>query len=560
LGGSGKNKARWEETTLKGTLERFPERRDEFTTGSGLVVDRVYTPDDAPGAAAGSTGGPGDTLGLPGEFPFTRGVQPTMYRGRLWTMRQYAGFGTAAETNERFRYLLEQGQTGLSVAFDLPTQMGYDADDPMAEGEVGRVGVSICSVEDTKVLFDGIPLGDVSTSMTINATAPLVLAMYLVVAEETGVDAASLRGTVQNDILKEYAARGTHVFPPGPSVRFAMDLCAHCAEHVPRWNTMSISGYHIREAGATAVEELAFTLADGIAYVEAARERGLDLTTFTSRLSFFFDAHNDLFEEVAKLRAARRMWARIVRERFGVESPRAQMMRFHTQTAGCTLTAQQPDINVVRVTVQALAAVLGGTQSLHTNSRDEALALPTEKSARIALRTQQVLAEESGVANVADPLGGSYYVEALTDRVEREAQAELEKIDGMGGATSAIEKGHFQRAIAKSAYRQQKEIERGERRVVGVNSYQVDESEVMDVLKVDPSIREEKLAELAELRSGRDEAAAGRALEGLESAAAAGEPTMEAALDCARARATLGEMTRALERVFGRYRPADAAW
>ena len=560
MSASGDNRRRWEKTTLGKTLKRFPERKDGFTTGSGLPVDRVYVPDDAPGVAHGSDGGPADTLGLPGEYPFTRGVQPTMYRGRLWTMRQYAGFGTAAETNARFRYLLEQGQTGLSVAFDLPTQMGYDADHEMAEGEVGRVGVSICSVEDMGVLFDGIPLGEVSTSMTINATAPFVMAMYLVAAEEAGVDAGSLRGTVQNDILKEYAARGTHIYPPKPSVGFAMDLCAYCAEHVPKWNTISISGYHIREAGATAVEELAFTLADGIAYIAAAKERGLDLTTFTSRLSFFFDAHNDLFEEVAKLRAARRMWARIVKERFGIDSPRAQMLRFHTQTAGCTLTAQQPDLNVVRVTVQALAAVLGGTQSLHTNSRDEALALPTEKSARIALRTQQVLAEESGVVNVADPLGGSYYVEALTDRIEGEAKAELERIDGMGGATAAIEKGHFQRAIAKSAYRQQKEIEEGERLVVGVNSYETDEPERMDVLRVDPSMREGKLEDLSKLRAARDAAAVERALRRLTEDAAGGRPTMEAAIECARRRVTLGEMSKALEQVFGRYKPSQAAW
>ena len=560
MSGSAANRKRWEKTTLRETLERFPDRNDEFTTGSGLPVDRVCIPDDAPGVAHGSDGSPADTLGLPGEYPFTRGVQPTMYRGRLWTMRQYAGFGTAAETNERFRYLLEQGQTGLSVAFDLPTQMGYDADHEMAEGEVGRVGVSICSVEDMKVLFAGITLGEVSTSMTINATAPFVMAMYLVAAEEAGVDFGSLRGTVQNDILKEYAARGTHIYPPKPSVGFAMDLCAYCAEHVPKWNTISISGYHIREAGATAVEELAFTLADGIAYIEAARERGLDLTTFTSRLSFFFDAHNDLFEEVAKLRAARRMWARIVKERFGIDSPRSQMLRFHTQTAGCTLTAQQPDINVVRVTVQALAAVLGGTQSLHTNSRDEALALPTEKSARIALRTQQVLAEESGVANVADPLGGSYYVEALTDRIESEARAELERIDGMGGATAAIEKGHFQRAIAKSAYRQQKDIEEGKRLVVGVNSYETDEPERMDVLRVDPSMREGKLEDLSKLRATRDSAAVESALGRLTEDAAAGRPTMEAALECARRRVTLGEMAKALEQVFGRYKPSQAAW
>ncbi len=466
----------------------------------------------------------------------------------------------AAETNARFRYLLEQGQTGLSVAFDLPTQMGYDADHDTAEGEVGRVGVSICSVEDMKVLFDGIPLGEVSTSMTINATAPFVMAMYLVAAEEDGVDLGQLRGTVQNDILKEYAARGTHIYPPKPSVGFAMDLCAYCAEQVPAWNTISISGYHMREAGATAVEELAFTLADGIAYVEAARERELDLTTFTSRLSFFFDAHSDLFEEIAKLRAARRMWARIVRDRFGVTSARGQMLRFHTQTAGCTLTAQQPELNVVRVTLQALAAVLAGTQSLHTNSRDEALALPTEQSARIALRTQQVIAEESGVASVVDPLGGSYYVEALTDRIESEVMAELDRIDGMGGATAAIEKGHFQRAIAKSAYRQQREVEDGERVVVGVNRYRVDEPAHMDVLRVDPSIREDKLEALARLRDARDSSAAEQAVKRLEDAAAAGSPTMEAAMMCARRRVTLGEMSRALERVFGRYRPAETAW
>ena len=369
-----------------------------------MPVDPIYSKEDL-------TGDRGGALGFPGEYPFTRGVHPTMYRGRLWTMRQYAGFGTASETNARFRYLLEQGQTGLSVAFDLPTQMGYDADHEMADGEVGRVGVSVCSVDDMKVLFDGIPLGDVSTSMTINATAPMLMAMYVVTAEETGAEVKSLRGTVQNDILKEYAARGTYVYPPVESVRFALDLASYLSEHVPTWNTMSVSGYHMREAGATAVQEVALTLADAIAYVEGARDRGMDLEIFCSRLSFFFDAHSDLFEEVAKLRAARRMWARIVRERFGLESSRAQTLRFHTQTAGVSLTAQQPDVNVVRVTLQALAAVLGGTQSLHTNSRDEALALPTEDSARLALRTQQVIAEESGVANVADPLGGSYYVE-----------------------------------------------------------------------------------------------------------------------------------------------------
>jgi len=550
--GNGERK-RWEETTLRRTLERFPERRKAFATQSGVEIDRLYTADDLPDSLEAD-------LGFPGEHPFTRGVHPTMYRGRLWTMRQYAGFGTAAETNRRFRYLLEQGQTGLSVAFDLPTQMGYDADHRMAEGEVGRVGVSICSVEDVKTLFEGIPLDEVSTSMTINATAPFVMAMYLVAAEEAGAERAGLRGTVQNDILKEYAARGTYAYPPAESVGFAMDLCAFCSLEVPKWNTISVSGYHIREAGATAVQELAFTLADAVAYVEAARKRGIDLETFAGRLSFFFDAHNDLFEEVAKMRAARRMWARIVGERFGIDSPRAQMLRFHTQTAGVSLTAQQPEVNVVRVAVQALAAVLGGTQSLHTNSRDEALALPTEESARIALRTQQVIAEESGVANVADPLGGSYYVEWLTDRIERDALTELTTIDEMGGATQAIEKGHYQRSIAKSAYRQQKEIEEGERVVVGVNRYAIDEPPRMEILRVDPALRDEKTASLADLKAGRDRAAVEEALGRLTDAARGGEPTMPAIIECARRRATLGEMSAAVEKVFGRYRPSGSLW
>jgi methylmalonyl-CoA mutase N-terminal domain/subunit len=544
---------RWEETTLRRTLERFPERKDSFPTQSGLEVDRLYTESEL-------TESGDDALGFPGEYPFTRGVHPTMYRGRLWTMRQYAGFGTAAETNRRFRYLLEQGQTGLSVAFDLPTQMGYDADHDMAEGEVGRVGVSICSVEDMKTLFEGIPLGKVSTSMTINATAPIVMAMYLVVAEESGVPFNELRGTVQNDILKEYAARGTYAFPPRESVGFAMDLCAFCNTEVPRWNTMSVSGYHIREAGATAVQELAFTLADAIAYVEAARERGIDLETFAERLSFFFDAHNDLFEEVSKMRAARRMWARIVRERFGIESPRAQMLRFHTQTAGVSLTAQQPEVNVVRVAVQALAAILGGTQSLHTNSRDEALALPTQESARIALRTQQVLAEEAGVANVVDPLGGSYYVEWLTDEIEREAGKELDAIDEMGGATRAIERGYYQQSIARSAYRQQREIEEETKVVVGVNRYTIEEPPRMEILRVDPTLRDDKVEALRALRAGRDEDGVAEALGRLSDGVRTGEPTMPALLDCARRRATLGEMTAAVEKVFGRHRPSGGLW
>ncbi len=544
---------RWEGTTLKRTLERFPERKATFSTQSGIDVDRLYT--------EGEPSAPGDdTLGFPGEYPFTRGVHPTMYRGRLWTMRQYAGFGTAAETNRRFRYLLEQGQSGLSVAFDLPTQMGYDADHAMAEGEVGRVGVSICSVEDMKTLFEGIPLDKVSTSMTINATAPIIMAMYLVVAEESGVPFSELRGTVQNDILKEYAARGTYAFPPKESVGFAMDLCAFCSAEVPRWNTISVSGYHIREAGSTAVQELAFTLADAIAYVEAARDRGMDLETFAGRPSFFFDAHNDLFEEVSKMRAARRMWARIVKDRFGIDSPRAQMLRFHTQTAGVSLTAQQPEVNVVRVAVQALAAVLGGTQSLHTNSRDEALALPTQESARIALRTQQVLAEESGVTNVVDPLGGSYYVEWLTDEIEREAGKELDAIDEMGGATRAIERGYYQQSIARSAYRQQREIEEETRIVVGVNRYAIEDPARMEILRVDPSLREEKAAALKALRGARDGGAVAEALERLTDDVRRREPTMPALLDCARGRATLGEMSAAIESVFGRHRPSGGLW
>jgi len=544
---------RWEETTLSEVLERRPERRSEFGTGSGRPVGRLYTGLDL-------EDGLDERLGFPGEYPFTRGIHPTMYRGRLWTMRQYAGFGTAAETNARFRYLLEEGQTGLSVAFDLPTQMGYDADHEMAEGEVGRVGVSVSSVEDMEVLFEGIPLDKVSTSMTINATAPMILAMYLVVAEESGADFGSLRGTVQNDILKEYAARGTYVYPPAPSVGLALDLCAFCAERVPQWNTISVSGYHIREAGATAVQELAFTLADAVAYVEAARDRRIDLDAFVGRLSFFFDAQSDLFEEVAKLRAARRMWARIVKERFGLSSPRAQMLRFHTQTAGASLTAQQPELNVVRVTVQALAAVLGGTQSLHTNSRDEALALPTEESARVALRTQQIIAEETGVANTVDPLGGSYYVEWLTDQIERDAAGEMERIDGMGGATSAIEKGYYQRSIAESAYRQQKAIEEGDRVVVGVNKYVVDEPERWEILRVDPALREEKVESLRKLKERRDTAAVEDALSSLVGAVEAGAPTMPAFMECARRRATLGEMALAVEKIHGRFRSSVGLW
>ena len=543
----------WERETLHPALEKHGERRSAFSTLSGLSVDPLYTKEDL-GADEDRA------LGFPGEYPFTRGIHPTMYRGRLWTMRQYAGFGSARETNERFRYLLEHGQTGLSVAFDLPTQMGYDADHPMAEGEVGRVGVSVSSVEDVLALFAAIPLDQVSTSMTINATAPMLMAMYIVAAEETGADVSSLRGTVQNDILKEYAARGTYIYPPAESVRFALSLAAHLNIHVPKWNTMSVSGYHIREAGATAVQELAFTLADATAYVEAARWAGIDGEAFCSRLSFFFDAHSDLFEEVAKLRAARRMWAEIVRDRFGIDSPRAQMLRFHTQTAGVSLTEQQPDVNVVRVALQALAAVFGGTQSLHTNSRDEALALPTEESARLALRTQQVIAEESGVANVADPLGGSYYVEWLTDRIEEEAREELHRIDGMGGAIAAIEQGYYQKSIARSAYEQQRSVESGERVIVGINRYEMEQEARFETLSVDPTVREEKIDSLKRLRAERDEAAVRDALERLAAETRDGDPAMPLLVECARKRATLGEMSAAIESVYGRYEPSGGSW
>jgi len=491
-------KREWEKTTVKKVTARFPERQERFETLSGIPLDRVYTPADVEVDYL-------NDLGFPGQYPFTRGVQPTMYRGRLWTMRQYAGYATAEESNARYKYLLEQGQTGLSVAFDLPTQIGYDADDPLAEGEVGKVGVSISSLDDMRVLFNDIPLDKVSTSMTINAPAAVLLAMYIAVAKEQGVDPRQLRGTVQNDILKEYIARGTYIFPPRPSMRLVTDLFRYCATEVPKWNTISISGYHIREAGSTAVQEVAFTLANGIAYVQAAIDVGLDVDTFAPRLSFFFNAHNDFLEEIAKFRAARRLWARIMRERFGARNPRSWRLRFHTQTAGCTLTAQQPEINVVRVTLQALAAVLGGTQSLHTNSRDEALWLPTEESVRIALRTQQIIAHESGVANTVDPLAGSYVIEHLTSEIERRAQEYIERIDEMGGALAAIEQGYVQQEIADAAYRYQQAVERGERIVVGVNAYQIEEAAAdLKRLVVDPAVEERQRKRLAELRARRD--------------------------------------------------------
>jgi len=543
-------KQEWEQKTVKPALERFPERRGSFETLSGIPLERALTPADVKADYLGD-------VGFPGEYPFTRGGQPTMYRGRLWTMRQYAGYATAEESNARYRYLLTQGQTGLSVAFDLATQIGYDADDPLAEGEVGRVGVSVSSLDDVRILFDSIPLDQVSTSMTINAPAAILLAMYIAVAKEQGVEPRQLRGTVQNDILKEYAARGTYIFPPRPAMRLVTDLFRYCAAQIPRWNTISISGYHIREAGSTAVQEVAFTLANGIAYVQAAIDAGLGVDVFAPRLSFFFNAHNDFLEEIAKFRAARRLWARVMRERFGAQDPRSWRLRFHTQTAGCTLTAQQPEINVVRVTLQALAAVLGGTQSLHTNSRDEALGLPTQKSVRIALRTQQIIGHESGVANTLDPLGGSYAIEHLTDEVERRAGEYIERIDAMGGALAAIEQGYVQQEIADAAYRYQMEVEAGDRVVVGVNEYLVEGGGVaMERLVVAPAVEERQRARLAALRARRDGEWASAALARIEAAArAANEPLMDLFVAAVEADCTLGEICGVLRQVWGEYQP-----
>ncbi len=537
----------WEQGPVAKTLSRFPERRERFETSSGIEVKRLFSPLDVDDDAYL------DKVGLPGEYPFTRGVQPTMYRGRFWTMRQYAGFGTAEQTNERYHYLLEQGQTGLSVAFDLPTQIGYDSDHELAEGEVGKVGVAIDTLRDMEILFNGIPLDKVSTSMTINSTAAVLLAMYMAVAEQQGVAPEKLRGTIQNDILKEYVARGTYIFPPQPSLKIITDIIAFCKERVPAWNTMSISGYHIREAGSTAVQEVAFTLANAVAYVQAAVDKGLDVDEFAGRLSFFFNCHNNLLEEVAKFRAARRLWARIMKERFGAKNPRSMMLRFHTQTAGCTLTAQQPDNNVVRVTIQALAAVLGGTQSLHTNSRDEALCLPTEDSVRIALRTQQIIAHESGVADTIDPLAGSYAVEALTDEIERRAREYLDKIDDMGGVIKAIEAGYIQQEIADSAYAYQKAVESGEQVVVGVNQFQIEEELPKNLLRVDPEVEAYQRRKLAQVRAERDEAAVRAALEALRRAAVDGTNVMPPIFEAVKTYASLGEITDVLRDVYGEY-------
>jgi methylmalonyl-CoA mutase, N-terminal domain len=540
------------ESSIDASLAARPERESGFETGSGAAVNRLYSPLDLEERRYMAD------QGLPGEYPFTRGAQGTMYRGRLWTMRQYAGFGSAEESNRRYKYLLEQGQTGLSVAFDLPTQIGYDSDHPLAEGEVGKVGVAVDSLADMEALFEGIPLGKVSTSMTINAPAAVLLAMYLAVAEKQGVAPDRLEGTIQNDILKEYSARGTYIFPPGPSMRLVTDVFAYCAREVPNWNTISISGYHIREAGSTASQEVAFTLADGIAYVEAAVGAGLGVDEFGPRLSFFFNAHNDLFEEAAKFRAARRMWARIMKERFGARNPKSWTLRFHAQTAGSALTAQQPDNNVARVTIQALAAVLGGAQSLHTNSRDEALALPTEDSVRIALRTQQVIAYESGAAQTVDPLGGSYYVESLTNRIEREALDYIRRIDEMGGAVAAIERGYVQREIQDAAYAYQKAVEAGRRVVVGLNKFKVEEAAPRGLLRVDPAVGERQAASLRELRARRDGGRAEAALRGVGAAARGGDNLMPPILEAVKAYATLGEICGELRAVFGEYRPSEA--
>jgi methylmalonyl-CoA mutase N-terminal domain/subunit len=543
-----RKKTEWEETTLKRSLERRPERRETFITTSGAPVERLYTPADIADLDYERD------LGAPGEYPFTRGIHPTMYRGRLWTMRMFAGYGTAEETNARFKYLLEHGETGLSVAFDLPTLYGYDTDDPRVLGEFGKCGVAVSSLADMEILFDGIPLGQVTTSMTINSPAAAIWAMYIAAAEKQGAPMEALGGTIQNDILKEYIAQKEFIFPPRPSMRLVVDTIELGTKYLRRWNTISISGYHIREAGATAVQELAFTLADGFAYIQAGIERGLGVDDFAPRLSFFFNAHNDFFEEIAKYRAARRIWAREMRERFGAKNPRSGWMRFHTQTAGCSLTAQQPENNIVRTTIQALAAVLGGTQSLHTNSMDEALALPGERAVRIALRTQQIIAHESGVVHTVDPLAGSYFVEALTDRMEREAYEIFEKIEKLGGVIRAIEAGYFQREIAESAARYQWEIDTRRRTIVGVNDYILDELLHIPLLEMDPEGERRQIERLNRVRRERDNEAVGRRLEALRRAAEGTENLMPYILDAVREYATLGEIMGVLRQVFGEYR------
>jgi methylmalonyl-CoA mutase N-terminal domain/subunit len=548
LAGINKQKETWEKTTLQKTLERFGERREEFVTTSSAPVERLYTPADIADFDYERD------LGFPGQYPFTRGVQPTMYRGRLWTMRMFAGFGTAEETNARYKYLLEHGETGLSVAFDFPTLYGYDTDAPEAEGEFGKCGVAVSSLADMEILFDGIPVDEITTSMTINGPAAVIWAMYIAAAEKRGIHKEKLGGTIQNDILKEYIAQKSWLLPPRPSMRLIVDTFEFGSKYLPRWNSISISGYHIREAGSTAIQELAFTLADGFEYVKAGMERGLDVDEFAPRLSFFFNAHNDFFEEIAKYRAARRIWAREMKERFGAKDPRSWWLRFHTQTAGCSLTAQQPENNVVRTTIQALAALLGGTQSLHTNSMDEALALPSELAARVALRTQQIIAHESGVTNTIDPLAGSYFVEALTNRMEKEAYQYFEKIDRLGGVIPAIERGFFQREIAEAAYRYQHEIDTNQRTVVGINEYVSQEPLTIPLLQMEPEGERRQLERLARVRRERDNVAAEERLSALRDAAHGTENLMPYILDAVRDYCTLGEICEVFREVFGEYR------
>ncbi len=543
----------WEQQCLWPALRRTPERSGPFMTTSSSPVERLYTPLDLTRDGISLTEHFLQNVGYPGQYPFTRGIHPTGYRGKLWTMRMFAGFGSAEETNARFKYLLEQGQTGLSIAFDMPTLYGRDTDHPLVEGEFGKCGVAVSSLADMEILLSDLPLDQVSTSMTINSPAAMIWAMYLVVAEKRGIPWSKLRGTIQNDILKEYIAQNEYIFPPEPSMRLVVDTIEFATRHVPQWNPISVSGYHIREAGSTAVQELAFTLADGFAYVEAALERGLDIDEFAPRISFFFNAHNDFFEEIAKYRAARRIWARAMRERYGAKNERSWWLRFHTQTAGCSLTAQQPEINIVRTAIQALAAVLGGTQSLHTNSMDEALALPSEKAVTIALRTQQIIAYESGVANTVDPLGGSYFVEALTDRMEREAQQIFDAINAQGGVIAAIRNGYFHREIADAAYRYQQEIDRGERIIVGVNAFQDDEPITIPILQMDPEGEKRHLERLNRVRRERDQELVKRRLAELRAAAQGTENMMPAILECVRAYCTLGEMCDVLREVFGVY-------
>jgi methylmalonyl-CoA mutase N-terminal domain/subunit len=537
---------RWEKDILDPLLKKYPERKEVFKTTSGIDVPRVALPEESDYMEEQS---------LPGEYPFTRGIQPTMYRGRLWTMRQYAGYASAQESNKRYRYLLDQGQTGLSVAFDLPTQIGYDSDDPMAAGEVGKVGVAISSLLDMETLFKDIPLGKVSTSMTINAPAAVLLALYIAVARKQGVEEKSLHGTIQNDILKEYIARGTYIFPPKPSMRLITDVFNYCQVNVPAWNTISISGYHIREAGSTAAQEVAFTFANAIAYVEAALAAGMEVDKFADQLSFFFACHNNFLEEIAKFRAARRIWARLVKERFKSKDPRSQMLRFHTQTGGSTLTAQQPEINIVRTTMQALAAVLGGTQSLHTNSMDEALSLPSEKAVRVALRTQQIIAHESGVTDSVDPLAGSYLVETLTNELEKLVMKTIQKIDEMGGALAAIDNGFVQTEIQESAYRFQKAVENGTEIIVGMNNFQTNEKVEIERLKIDPAIEAQQKTRLAELRTSRDDEKVKELKTQLDSCARSDDNLMPLFITCVENNLTLGEICKVLRGVWGEYQP-----